>query len=228
MKDEWELAWNKTNVNKELVESFKERNKDLNKCIWEHVHSKFGGLDGLKTAELGSGLGKTSLLMALEGAEPTLYDYSETALKKAKELYNLYGVKAIFKKKNILNLKESEKFDIVMSFGLCEHFRDDDRFKIIHVHRDMLNDGGLMILNVPNKWCLPYLIQKKLLEIRGKWEYGYEQAFTKKELQKIGKKLGLKNMHFKGFKILGFYFAKYDMPVFRDYLGHWFLFFAER
>ena len=47
------------------------------------VRARFGGFDGLKTVEVGSGRGLNALLYAVRGAEVTLVDSSRLALEQA-------------------------------------------------------------------------------------------------------------------------------------------------
>lgn len=181
------------------------------KRIKKIILEKFGSFKGLKVIEIGAGQGTYSLLFALEGAEVTLLDYSPDAIKIGKLFFKRNHQKANFVMMNALNidLNKLPKFDVSISVGVGEHFERLDRFKIVKAHFDVLRKGGLAFVDVPNKWCLPYRLHKYLSQKFGKWQFGYEEPYSRFELNKIAKKLG-KRFFFIGGYILDTPFNFWD------------------
>jgi len=82
----WERKWRNTAFDSGIVKRHLRSNRW--KKISKRVRNHFGSFKGLRVVELGSGRGTESLLMALHGADVTLVDNSNTALKRAKELFS--------------------------------------------------------------------------------------------------------------------------------------------
>ncbi|MEI7719476.1 MAG: class I SAM-dependent methyltransferase [archaeon] len=165
------------------------------KRIKEEVIKRFGSFKGLKSIEIGSGQGFFSLLFAMEGADVTVLDYSKGALNAAKLLFKRANIKnAKFIQMDALNLDKSlyNKFDVSMSFGTAEHFKNENRIKFIRTHKDTLKVNGVTFLSVPNSLNLVYRTWKFLSQKAGRWQYGEEYPFTHKELKAIFKKIDLK------------------------------------
>lgn len=85
-----------------------------------------------------------------------------------------------------------------MSFGLTEHFKGEERININKAHFDVLRNGGLAFISVPNKYNLPYRIFKFVAELTGKWGAGEEFPYTRKELITICQQIGIKEYLFFG------------------------------
>ena len=83
-----------------------------------------------------------------------------------------------------------------MSFGLAEQFKGDNRISIIRSHFDLLRNGGISFISVPNKFNLPYRIYKFIAEAAGKWSVGEEYPFSRWELANIMKEKGIENYTF--------------------------------
>lgn len=166
------------------------------KRIRKEIIKKFGSIKGLKTIELGAGKGTYSLLLALEGADVTVLDYSVKGIEMSKRFFNLHNAKAKFVEMDALKLNRKliGKFDVSMSFGTAEHFTGKKRLQIIESHIDVLNDDGITFIGVPNKWNLPYQLWKTLSRMFGRWQFGEEYPFSITEFKRIGRKI---NVHFK-------------------------------
>ena len=93
--------------------------------IEQKVLSNFGTFKNLKVIEIGAGTGTVSALMARKGADVTILDYSENALKSAKNVFRHNKLRAKFVNQDALSLsrKFQNKYDVSMSFGLSEHLR---------------------------------------------------------------------------------------------------------
>jgi cyclopropane fatty-acyl-phospholipid synthase-like methyltransferase len=171
---------------------------------WQRIEasilSNFGTFKDLEVVELGSGIGKASLLMAQRGAKVTCLDFSEAALEKAREIFAAKDLPGEFIKGDALSLapEMTDRFSVAMSWGLAEHFTGEDRFKCIKSHFDALKKGGMFFIIVPNNLCFPYRIYKFMFEIMGKWKIAAEYPFSKKELKDICKRSAINGYYFLG------------------------------
>jgi len=183
--------------------------------VWKKIkvilEKKFSSIERLKVVELGAGMGSYSALMARQGADVTVFDYSEEAIQEAKKFFDSMGLRLKYVLGNALDLEEGLKgmFNVSMSFGLSEHFVNKERLMINKSHFDVLDDNGLTFISVPNKYCIPYRIWKKKREILKKWEFGTEIPYSRTEFRTICRELKVENYSFIGspfFSSLNFIF----------------------
>jgi 2-polyprenyl-3-methyl-5-hydroxy-6-metoxy-1,4-benzoquinol methylase len=143
---------------------------------------------------LGSGTGMISLIIAkiLQAKKMTLVDSDKKALAVSKKLVKDSGlnIKVNYLDKNILDLDLNEKFDIVHSEGLVEHFYGRNREKALKKHVDFCQENGYLLIFVPIKG-IQYNILKWFLTLLGRWVYD-EEPFTKEGLRRLCQKLNLK------------------------------------
>ena len=152
--------------------------------IVDRLEGTFGSIRNLQTVELGSGRGDLSVLLAQRGARVTLIDSSAEVLRQARHRFDRLGLSAQYEHGDSLSTGESwsDRFDVSLSSGVVEHFRGDDRTRVVRAHFEALRPGGMGIISVPNAWCLPYRLWKSYLELRGWWPYGTELPYTRREL----------------------------------------------
>lgn len=189
----WDKLWEEsTSEEKDRFSMEYQKKTILWKRIRERVIKEFGSFKGLKSIEVGAGEGIDSLLFAMEGADVTVLDYSANALKTSKILFKRFGYKAKFILMDALNLDKElfSKFDVSMSYGTAEHFLGKNRIKIFQSHLDVLKEGGITFISIPNKWNLPYRIYMFLSQTFGRWRFGEEYPFSISELKGIGRKIG--------------------------------------
>lgn len=92
----------------------------------------------------------------------------------------------------------SERFDIVFSDGLFEHFSFDDQDKIMKNFVSLLSDDGLIVTFVPNRFS-PWQI------IRPFYMPGIkEMPFVLDELIDMNERNGLKVVDYGGINVLPF------------------------
>lgn len=194
-KKHWHKIWSGHDVD---VSADEQRlKKELDTIRWREMSKiiikQFGSFKNKKTIEVGSGLGDFSLLMAWEGANPTLADYSKEALKKAETRFKAHDQKAKYKLADMLDVPRDlqGKFDVSFSLGVAEHFDGDQRFKIVEAHQKVLKKGGLTFISVPYRASAVYRIWMWRCIKRGDWPYGLEIPFTKTEIRKLAKDSGL-------------------------------------
>ncbi|MFC2001740.1 class I SAM-dependent methyltransferase [Chloroflexota bacterium] len=196
-KEEWDKFWLKSQANQKLVR--RELQSSRFKLIRSILEEKFGSLSQLEIIEIGSGMGNGALALAISGAKPTLLDYSELALEKAASFFQLCGLKPKLINCDVFQASQqiTEKFDVCLSFDLAEHFTGEERWKIIEAHFNLIKEGGMVIIAVPNRFCLPYLVAKWIR----KWQ---EIPFTKSELKDIAQKMDAQDIAIYGCSLIAF------------------------
>lgn len=94
------------------------------------------------------------------------------------------------KNEDILNsVEKSEKFDIVISVGLIEHFAPEETKKCIAAHFCYLKNSGICIVAFPTPTWL-YNLTRKCAEILGLWIFHDERPLKMKEVLNEMKKHG--------------------------------------
>lgn len=205
-KEIWDDFWRETNLSLSYDRAI--LRQEFASIRWKKIENnilaKYGSFKGLRVIEVGSGRGEISSLMAIKGARVSLLDYSSIALERARTLFENLGLDADFIIADAMNVPKEllGKFDISMSFGLVEHFTYPQRKTIFQVHRDLLNNKGSSFIGVPNKYCLPYIIFKKLAQLLGYWSVGLEIPFSRSELKKNAILAGFKNYEVAGSSFL--------------------------
>ncbi len=161
--------------------------------IVRRLQQAFGSIQGLRTVELGCGRGDLSVLLAERGAAVTLVDSCPEALAQASERFDRPHLDAELVNADMFQFaaERAKGFDLAVSSGVIEHFKGEDRTRAIQAHYDAVRSGGLVVISVPHARCLPYRIWKSYLELRGWWPYGYERPYTRRELVRRARRVGL-------------------------------------
>ena len=147
----------------------------LSLSIYDTIRRLAGELKGKRILEAGSGSGKISLCMAMDGADTILADYSEHALKQSRLAFRRKGRTAVFLQEDIRRLSlESRQVDLCWNAGVLEHYERDVRLTILSEMARVTRAGGRVIVFAPNARCLPYRLGKAYAEKTGVWEYGVE------------------------------------------------------
>ncbi len=169
---------------------------------WQHIVriilEKKIPVNCLKIAEVGCGTGTLSLTFGLMGASVTLIDFNQTVLEKAKKIYDLYNCVAEFVKADCLELPTynlREKFDLVISSGLAEHFIDGDRDRCLRYHKYLLNLNGFACIGVPNALSPFYQFVRKFKKLTGTWEIDIEIPYTPGELRVRAERIGFMEVY---------------------------------
>ncbi len=174
---------------------------------WQHielmVRKRHGSFKGLNCLEIGAGSGQYSMLFARRGARVTVLDYSKNALDLSRRIFEDYeidGQQVRFIQMDALQMDCSlfNGYDVSMSFGVAEHFKGEDRLRIIKAHYDVLKSGGITFISVPNINCLPYRIYRFIMHLK-KREAIECYPYSKREFQKIADECTMGSCYFIGF-----------------------------
>ena len=193
----WNRIWLETKDDAEFRRWVKRENEGVRgRKIFNYVNKYLGGVQGIKTIEVGAGSGVYSFIFAKRGAAVTLVDYSQEALTLASKCFSSGGIRASFLEMNVLKPFSglTEKFDLAMSFGTIEHYLGQERFQMAKAHLDLVRPGGVVVISVPNRLFFLHEMFKSCLQKKNKWHLGYEGAFRRGELFQLAGRLGLKNV----------------------------------
>ena len=102
---------------------------------------------------------------------------------------------------------QDDSFDLVFSQGLVEHFRNPE--SIVAEHSRILKNGGILIINVPQKFTGYTLMKTRRMRQR-KWRLGWEAAFSCQDLKALAERLSLKEMEVFGYQ----YWQSWSEPTF--------------
>ncbi|NTV52822.1 MAG: class I SAM-dependent methyltransferase [Candidatus Firestonebacteria bacterium] len=94
----------------------------------------------------------------------------------------------------------AEKFDLVFSQGLLEHFPDPDP-----VWREMqriIKPGGYAVVDVPQTWN-PYTLAKAWHACKGDWPWGWETHYTVADLRRAARGHGFRLLAARGYGYRG-------------------------
>lgn len=164
--------------------------------IWEksaiprpvHTHlinalHQTANLQLVKTLEIGCGSAVDSAELARRGSQAFALDYAWQAFLHAKNHVREMKQTVRFAAGDTFNLPFAENtFDIVFSQGLIEHFTNPAQ--AIAEQTRVLRPGGILCVDVPQKWCLAHLYTLWQIQ-RGTWFAGWETAFSLEELEML-------------------------------------------
>ena len=121
-------------------------------AYFDFIRETIKGRDYKKSLEVGCGRGTSSLyLNKYLGMDVTLVDISEDAIKLAKYNFDKFGVEGNIEVADSEKMSyEDASFDLTVSIGLAEHFKDYTQ--LFREQHRVLRPGGMMIsLNIPKK-----------------------------------------------------------------------------
>src|SRR5271157_958982 len=109
----WDSLWKGINDEEQTYRLAKERSSIRWKRIREVLRHEFGSIEGLRSVELGAGLATVSTLMAQEGADISIIDYSPRALDICGNILRKLNIEASLYEADGLNLPAEliAKFD---------------------------------------------------------------------------------------------------------------------
>jgi 2-polyprenyl-3-methyl-5-hydroxy-6-metoxy-1,4-benzoquinol methylase len=162
-KQYWDRVWEGYNMPQAVNPQDKGLANHVNRCFHEYFCQIFSNMNtqGKKVLEIGCARSVWLPYFAKEfGFKIYGIDYSEIGCQQAREVLSNAGVEGEIVYSDLFSPPESlvEIFDVVISFGVVEHFEDTSRC-IKGISR-FLKPGGLMITNIPNLMGLMGLVQK--------------------------------------------------------------------
>ncbi|MBU1929912.1 methyltransferase domain-containing protein [Candidatus Micrarchaeota archaeon] len=143
-----------------------------------------------KVLELGGGTGGLSVrFLDYYKCNCTIIDNSCEAKKFFDKSFA--NKKLQYKRMDAFRLKEKNKYDLVFSDGLIEHFEGKTQEKLIQVHKNSAKKNGFVILVVPRKSKRYKVITKTMKALR-LWNLGFEKPYSLQDLKILCKENGLK------------------------------------
>jgi len=166
-----------------------------------HVLRKYVKKDG-KALDAGCGSGFFSKFFCDEGMQTWALDFSEKALNMAQSITDgrcqLVQANLV---DGTLSEKRHERFDVIFSDGLFEHFYQSDQDKIVLNLLSVLSETGALITFVPNRWS-PWEL------IRPFYMPGIEEKpFILQELLNLNERNGMKVIERGGINTFPFPFS---------------------
>ena len=116
---------------------------------------------GYKIIELGGACSSyLCCLSKFESIAATAIDYSEIGIKKTHELFKSNKVKVVGITSDLFSHNfNNEKYDMVVHFGLIEHFNDPT--SIFTLSCNLLNEHGSIFMTMPNMDAIGTYLWKK-------------------------------------------------------------------
>ncbi|PLX32057.1 MAG: class I SAM-dependent methyltransferase [Ignavibacteria bacterium] len=180
-KQNWDDFWDQKADTKEVYANTDRIRRNLARNL---------PLDGARILEVGAGTGRDSFYMSKDGASLVLLDYSMNSLKIIRNnLPDTDGIGAVGGDAFALPFPDNS-FDAVFHQGLLEHFRHDDALNLLKENVRVLKPGGLLVVDVPQRWHI-YTVIKHVLIAMNAWFAGWEREFSVSELRNLLKTLGL-------------------------------------
>lgn len=189
----WDAYWKKYSISKAEKWLILERDKIINTYLDELGSSK------KEVIEVGCGYGSNIKLIKESRDDVRCYalDNSDVAIELIKE-----EIPDAFLSDCRNTPFRSNRFDVIFSAGLMEHFRDERPF--LTEMKRILKPNGYLITFVPARYSLWELYQ--LLHF-GMWKHGYEKSYTYSGLKSLSVDNGFRVVEIVGidpFSINGF------------------------
>ena len=192
--DIWDAQWGSMEKNAVKETAFDSFAKKAFPCISQWITAK-----DKKILEAGSGTGRYCIALSKEYQKSMIIgmDLSRNALKLTKKgmqcrgIENLYLVQGDAFRMPFKN----DAFDVVYNDGVIEHFINYSA--IVYEMARITRKKGHVIVAVPNWYCFPHTLYKKIVGKR--YVYGYEKSFKKLELIRTFKLKNLYEIEHSGF-----------------------------
>ncbi|MBN1862402.1 MAG: class I SAM-dependent methyltransferase [Dehalococcoidales bacterium] len=170
--------------------------------VWRAYASLLHGFsfqEPVKIIELGCGTGYHTMQMTklYPVSKVTLVDFNDSVIKDTERRFSAIECEKEFLLGDLFKLKLDEKYHIVHSQGLLEHYTPEERKRLIRLHRDLLAPNGIAVILVPTP-SLPYRFWRGLLEKLNQWIYPDETAISRAEFTEELKSSGLEILRIQG------------------------------
>lgn len=180
-----------------------------------HLKNCLGHINNKNILEVGSGSGLASAYLASEGGILHLLDISKKSLDFAKKYFVFKKLPVKLYRQDAFKMKfPPQSFDYVWNGGVIEHFTDNEKVTLIEKMWELVRPGGKLYISVPNANDIPFMVAKKILQIRGKWSFGEEDDLTISRMKKLAAKAGLKKFSIYAYNpIVGIWFFPYGREI---------------
>jgi len=162
--------------------------------VFGDILAKLIAENGIKNAiELGGFPGYYSIyLKKYQDLDTTLFDYyvHDGLVKELLAVNGLQDGDISIIEADLFSYKPEKLYDMVLSFGLIEHF--SDTASIIETHLQFLKPGGVLFITLPNFTGVNGWVQRKF-DIEN-YNKHYIDCMNPRFLADTCKKLGLKNV----------------------------------
>ena len=170
--------------------------------VWKAYASLLSGFSfdkPIKIIELGCGTGYHTLQMTrlYQVAKVTLVDANAGVISDTERRMSVLECEKEFLLRDLFSLDLDERYDIVHSQGLLEHYTPEEQRQLIRLHRDLLAPGGIAIILVPTT-SLTYRFWRGLLERLNQWIYSDEVALSREEFVRQLEDSGLEILKIQG------------------------------
>jgi cyclopropane fatty-acyl-phospholipid synthase-like methyltransferase len=170
--------------------------------VWRAYDSLLRGFSfshPIKIVELGCGTGYHTLQMARRYpvSKVTLVDFNTSVIEDTERRFAGLDCEKEFLLSDLFKLELGEKYDIVHSQGLLEHYTPEERKRLIQLHRDLLAPEGIALILVPTP-SLVYRFWRGLLEKLHQWIYPDETAIPRAEFARELEESGLEILKIQG------------------------------
>ncbi len=157
----------------------------------------------IKIIELGCGTGYHTLQMTkvYSITKVTMVDFNAMVIENTKRRMSQIECEKEFLLCDLFDFNSHEKYDIVHSQGLLEHYTPDQQEKLIRLHRDLLAPDGVALILVPTS-NLFYRVYREFQEKLRLWIYDDEIPISKKELAVALELSGLEILKIKNYHLI--------------------------
>lgn len=182
---DWQGIWARRNIIDSIIDTGRSTyNFFLRRILRQYI------TPASTVLELGCGRASLTISLCPEIKELAGIDISDVAVAQATAYAQEHGIyNARFAVDDVTKLRVTEKFDLVWSQGLIEHF--DDPTAVARAHYDALAPGGVALISVPYTYSYHaawyYGARPKLLRPLWPWTGVEQRFFTHKQLLEVGK-----------------------------------------
>ena len=189
----WDELYKKRNFKKEIkqMRSYLNNKRVLDYYIFAGI-IKRNGLKLKNSLEIGSGLGKYSLVLKNNGLVEDVYmvDFSFESLLISKKIFDFFGLDGNFILADARRLPFKDKsFDLTFSGGLLEHYLGKEKDMVFSEHHRLSNK---VIFQVPTNSFAYWFRRIIATIIYLGWPFGFENPISFKQLKNFYKKNNMK------------------------------------
>jgi SAM-dependent methyltransferase len=174
--------------------------------IWRAYADLLRGVhfqEPIKIIELGCGTAYNTLQISklFPVDKVTLVDFNPNVLNVARKKLSGLKCEKEFLLQDLLSLDLSEKYNIVHSQGLLEHYTPEQQRKLIRLHKDLLTADGVVVILVPTP-SLAYRFWRGTYERLHLWIYSDETALSEAEFTAGLESSGLQILKMKKYHLM--------------------------